>query len=541
MEKIYRTSVYTIFVPLNDNQGDFLLVHGYTGAIDHVSAKVAHFLRKGKGFTRADADNGQLPFSQKTFKQLLGRGYLTSKTPLEERDRVRELAETLHGTAKNLKSYLFLVAYDCNFRCPYCFENGISSNGKGWSKKVFTKEMVDRAYEAMMEIESDRNFHNNRITLYGGEPLLAQNKEVVEYMVREGQKRGYTFKAITNGYELEHFAHLLQPGAIEALQITIDGSREKHNSRRTHYLHGNSYDKIMVNLGMALELGTKVNVRINTDLNNFGDIKIMNTAFKENGFYEYKKFSAQSALIHGSDEMNCNAVMGNNGPALSVAKKNKKAKSFEVPDKGYYDPDGQYINFEAEQSRFNQAPVNNNIAFHDEDFSHVDKIHTMNRGKYIQKHLQAVADNPEVDAIGCQDFGIRRKVEQVLQGKGMFSFRSYFCAAQTGMLIFDPYGDLYTCWELVGMDQHKVGKYQDEVVMDEEELAHWYGRNISKTPACSKCKYAFFCGGGCQAHALNEGRGYDSPYCDGYPKTFQKVVPEVFKRHLAQQKETVPA
>ncbi|QDZ61607.1 SPASM domain-containing protein [Elizabethkingia meningoseptica] len=67
-----------------------------------------------------------------------------------------------------------------------------------------------------------------------------------------------------------------------------------------------------------------------------------------------------------------------------------------------------------------------------------------------------------------------------------------FCSAQTGELIFDPYGDLYSCWETVGIDKYKVGTYRDQLKLNENELENWYGRNISTTPACSKCKYAFF-------------------------------------------------
>ena len=105
------------------------------------------------------------------------------------------------------------------------------------------------------------------------------------------------------------------------------------------------------------------------------------------------------------------------------------------------------------------------------------------------------------------------------------------------MMIFDPCGDLYTCWETVGMDQYKVGTYRNELKLDEEELANWYGRNISKTPACSQCKYAFFCGGGCQAHALQDGRGHNSPYCDGLPKTFQKIAPKVYKDFVKKKQQ----
>lgn len=87
---------------------------------------------------------------------------------------------------------------------------------------------------------------------------------------------------------------------------------------------------------------------------------------------------------------------------------------------------------------------------------------------------------------------------------------------------------MYSCWETVGIDEYKVGTYRNELKLNETELENWYGRNISMTPACSKCKYAFFCGGGCQAHALKEGRGYKSPYCDGYPKAFHQIVSDCF-------------
>ena len=180
------------------------------------------------------------------------------------------------------------------------------------------------------------------------------------------------------------------------------------------------------------------------------------------------------------------------------------------------------------------------IQFHDDvskEFSETDKMHLMNRGKYIDKHYKAVEVNPNLHQISCQDFGIGKTIRNVLEGKGLMPFKSVFCSAQTSMMLFDPYGDIYTCWETVGMDQHKVGSYRNGVEFYEKELEKWYGRNISKTPACSKCKYAFFCGGGCQAHALAEGRGYNSSYCDGFPKTFQTVVPREYQKFLEKQEQ----
>lgn len=57
----------------------------------------------------------------------------------------------------------------------------------------------------MEQIQSYRERGNNVITLYGGEPLLAENKDIVTYIVEEGVKRGYKFEAITNGYDLDCF------------------------------------------------------------------------------------------------------------------------------------------------------------------------------------------------------------------------------------------------------------------------------------------------------------------------------------------------
>ena len=533
----YRTSLYTIFLKLKNEDNDFMLVHGYTGAMDVVTENVAHFLRKGA----LPNQDGTYPVEQETIEALLQRGYLTTKTPVQEREVVHKMANIFHKQSSISKSFLFLVAYDCNFRCPYCFENTISHDGKAWSKKVFTKDAVDRAYAAMLEIEGDRKNHRDTITLYGGEPLLAENKEVVEYIVEEGLKRHYKFMAITNGYDLEHFVDVLGPGKIDYLQITVDGPPEKHNARRTHYLHGNSFEKIMSNIMLCLGLGVRIGVRINTDLSNFDDIKVLTEMFKEYGFFNDPNFSAYSALVHGDDNDNisCNVVMTNTPSDILESVKSVETPAFEVEDAGYYDPDSQYIDFDKEEERYHQ--ISKELSFHYDDdeanplYEEIDRIQILNRGKYIDKYYQDIKENPaNAHMVSCQDFGLRNTILGVLKKGKIMPFKSTFCSAQTSMLIFDPCGDLYTCWETVGLDKHIVGRYQEKVEFYEEELQNWYGRNISKTPACSKCKYAFFCGGGCQAHALAEGRGYNSSYCDGYPKTFQKVVPHVYQEYLDQ-------
>jgi uncharacterized protein len=299
--KNYRVSSYTITVKLDNSEGKYMLIHGYTGAIDIASDKLVFYFRLKKDHI-VETD---IPFSKEILNELIKRGYITEKTKEEEFEYVRRLARVLHGYEKaKVRSFMFVIAYDCNFRCPYCFENSISDKGRRWSQKVFTKDMVDKAYETMRSIEPNVNLHSKTITLYGGEPLMSKNKDIVKYIVDKGVERFYSFSAITNGYDLDSFSEIIKPDIFNHLQITIDGDRTYHNKRRFHYLQGDSFDKILDNIQMALENGVRVAVRTNTDSMNFEKLDVLKDTFKEKGFYTYNKFIFESALLVGEKKEN---------------------------------------------------------------------------------------------------------------------------------------------------------------------------------------------------------------------------------------------
>lgn len=559
--ELYRVSSYTICVNLPEEPDYALLVHGYTGAIDRVNKDIAQLMKSRIVISEDMFD--QLPCSKETIHTLMKRGYLTSRSPVEEREYVHSMANFLHHTSsRGSASFLFLVAYDCNFRCPYCYENDISSHGKGWSKQVFTKEMVDRAYEAMCEIQPNRAMHSKSITLYGGEPLLAKNKEIVRYIVDEGLKRDYIFSAITNGYDLHHFTDLLGPKKIRRLQITLDGEEENHNLKRPHYRAGDSFDAIMKNVALALSLDVQISMRINTDYDNVDILPALFDLFKDRGFTDYPKFSAYSALVHQVEEgMSCSSTMsGKKTPSnydqtdtlLSIETPTSDLESSEsvasvisfkeseIQEYKIFDPEvpideEQYINVEQEEEIFSNyqkgtSPVGLQTGSVRPENGEVS---VMPRREFTRKYYQYAKENPDLmHQISCQDYGIRQSFKQAFGGKGLLNFKPVFCGAQNGMLILDPYGDLYTCWEMVGVDRYKVGSYIDHVEFNDERLSEWYDRNISNVPSCSKCKYAFFCGGGCAAHAYIKNNGnVKTSYCDEYPKVFHTVVPEIFEEH----------
>ena len=271
--KYYRPSSYNIFVQVDKEKESYLLVHGYTGAIDHLSGNLVKLIRsiKKPQNEKELISNG---FEKQLLNTLLNRGYFTELSVSEELQYTSKLANGLHEKARKSASYMFLVAYDCNFRCPYCYENDISSYGKGWSKKKLTTELIDKAYGAILDVDKHLASSSKVITLYGGEPLLSENYDVVSYIIDKGQQLGFSFKAITNGYDVDHFMDLMGKGLIEEVQITIDGTKEFNNKRRVYKDSTvDTFSVIMANIQTLLDKNIEVSIRINTDANNFQEIE----------------------------------------------------------------------------------------------------------------------------------------------------------------------------------------------------------------------------------------------------------------------------
>lgn len=457
----YRLSSYTIFTKLEDTEDKYMLVHGYTGAIDIVTENVVFDLKSNANFLKSD----ECSFSTSTFNTLVKRGYITEKTIEEEFKHIGKMADLLHQSVKKLyKYFLFAVTYNCNFRCPYCYENEISNNGNNWGQKTFTKEMVDQAYAAMLKIEPQRKLHANVITLYGGEPLLAKNKEIVDYIVQKGHRLGYKFSAITNGYDLDHFKNLLSPDLINNLQITIDGDEEQHNKRRIHYQAKDTFRKVLSNVRIALDCGISVSIRVNTDMKNFETLYELQRIFDELGYSKNERFSFHSALLQNFEPLDFNADSNIDYPG---------------------------------QKQFNH------------------------------RHKQ------EEFKFSCQDYGIFRNIYNTIKNKKLLDFKATLCASQYGEYIFDPYGDIYPCWDVIGKKQHSLGTYTHNQVIWTDALKQWHGRNIQKIRSCIRCKYALLCNGGCAGLVYFKKNKILSNYCNDFSDTFEVAINRVYKKYIS--------
>lgn len=474
---IYRLSSYVIFTALENSGGKYMLVHGYTGAIDIAPEGMVSYLRSPGPLSPEEA-----PFSAKSWEMLVARGYITSKNAEEEYDFTRRMAEAFHKRNKLFNSFVFIPSYDCNFRCPYCVEGKMSGDGKNWSKRAFTKEMVDRAYEAMQEIAPHKEFQNKQILLYGGEPLLKENREIVTYMVEKGVEAGYRFTAITNGYDLEEFTHLLGPEKLLRLQITVDGLKEWHDQRRIHYKDGGSFDKIVANIGLALKAGVYVSVRVNTDRLNFDSIAGLKALFTERGYYEYGElFRMYAGFLYDSE-----------GGSMA----DKAAKQENGNPNNYF---GSLTELDAE----------------------------------IRKKRPGIS---------CPSDRVFGNLYRAITNKQLLGFDSTGCSSQSGAYVFDPKGDIYSCLEIVGQPEYLVGNYArpEGIQWREDEREKWQGHNIATSPLCSKCKYAFMCKGGCAIRNRKMG-GHDPKHCQSFREMFKVSANKAYRAYLQDRENRAAA
>lgn len=437
MENIerYRKSSYVISVELDHTDDKYMLIHGYTGAMDVIDQKMYKYIFANKVFTE-----DSFPFPIDIFRRLIKRGYLTTKNQEEEYKLVGKIADIFHKRSKLfIKSFVLLVTYNCNFKCPYCYEKEVVKTGENDPEFVISKEMVDKAFNAMIEIEPNQNLRNKSISLFGGEPLLKENRSIIEYIINKGQEYGFVFAATSNGYDLNHYEDLLGEGLIQGVQITIDGTQGTHDQRRVHCRFGNSFEKILKNIKIALDRGVAIRVRINVDNSNLNELPQIDDLFRKMGLYSYEKFSVYAVHISGD---------------LNFIPENSMCATDTKMDESYLS-----------QKDFLQTFKNCNLKIEHDSSLFLNLYNSISKRR-------ALTLSP------CH------------------------CGAQSGSYAFDPFGFIYTCLEVVGDKTKAVGTYNRNLNWNEEK-DKWYDRNIGKINKCSKCRHALLCGGGCFAKTFS--------------------------------------
>ncbi len=474
-----RASSYVIYVDLPHNDREMLLVHGYTGAFDKVSNRVATFVRAREdrrapkplygNWTPALAGEEGAVLGDSYVEVLLKRGYLTYLTREEELARFTAFADALHARG-TLPGYIIMPTYDCNLRCFYCFQDHMRTNPNFVHLlKRMTIPMADRIFDAMPQIEARHGIapessYVRPITLFGGEPLLRDNRDLIEHILQRAHDGGTrAISAISNATDLDAYADLLGPDGIEQIQVTLDGIPAEHDKRRVYADGTGSFARIARNITMALERGVGISARMNIDRRNISELPQLARIFIEQGWAGHSNFQAYTAPIHASND------------------KTERAATFS--------------SWELDQA--------------------LDELR---------------AADPAMEVIGRPDDSLQRRARSIFDAGGYMGGQPTFCGAHNGMYVIDRFGDLYACWERTGNEKIRIGRIKPDatVEMDAVNDSMWRSRTVTSNRACAQCRYALFCGGGCAVLAEGRRGRIDTNYCDGYAQRFRAMVAEAY-------------
>lgn len=443
-----QVSTYEIAFPFSDDK--HVLMNGLYGAIDIVPSEDAELL------TQAKNDPSLLErFSPSKLEMLIDRGHIVNDLEQEAQDlRIISRLHTLI-VGRGEAGIVLIPTYNCNFRCVYCFEQHRLSRGQEWLEHTMTPSMLDDIFRQVKDFKA-RGYSVKSCSLYGGEPLLARNKDLIRDICERCRENDMSVSAVTNGYDLDSFIDIIDEFKFSSLQITVDGLKEIHDQQRPFAGGGNSYDKIMSNIGLALEHGINVSVRSNVTDRNISGIKTLQEEFKSRGFTDKSCFRYYFRAVFDSD----NAVS-------------------------------------------------------DEDV--------------LNELIRTGTPLEEAIRLARVYFQIEEGLSSWLNKKIVPRLNPTFCGAENGAYVIDPYGKIFSCWELVGKDGEETGFIDGGRFMYNFNIAKWRTRTSDRMPKCSKCPYLMLCGGGCARAGLKhlmEGR------CDDFQKRFEFVAPIVIQKAL---------
>ena len=180
-------------------------------------------------------------------------------------DQVRDIARRFARDDGVLTDYLIFLTTACNARCFYCFEAGIQ-------KTTMSEETARAAGEYIAAHRGGKPVH---LVWFGGEPLV--NVKAIDTITGVLRRRGVEFRSRmdSNGYLFDQALarRAKDDWGLYMVQITLDGTEAVYNARKNYVnSEGSPFQRVMRNIGLLLDGGVPVVVRLNLDEENGGDL-----------------------------------------------------------------------------------------------------------------------------------------------------------------------------------------------------------------------------------------------------------------------------
>lgn len=272
-----KLSKFTIFFPDYPEKGEYLAFNTRTQAIIKINAELKGFL------DRLPLDFESLSGKEKEILKTLEENGITVNKDVDEDMFLDHWFNQMKYADQKIKAFV-LTTYDCNFACPYCFEEGVR-------KEIYLKdETADRITAWLAEKSREKRASEIKVIFYGGEPLM--NIKAIERisipLKKWSEKSGieYKFSLVTNGALLtKKTVEKLKPLGLYAAKVTLDGTKEVHDKKRPFRSGAGSFDIIIMNMLETADL-VDISVGSNFDDENYENLFELLDYLEEAGLKE---------------------------------------------------------------------------------------------------------------------------------------------------------------------------------------------------------------------------------------------------------------
>lgn len=205
------------------------------------------------------------PDIKEEFYQVVKKGCDALTTPMEkvlheqkllvDESEITDCLDEYRSVLDHTFRVTLMPTEGCNFRCPYCYEDHMSTT------------MTRHLFEQVLAYISDQctRFENVILSWFGGEPTLCADNVIEACLaIKElHEKHGFRFQSdmTTNGYLLSEklFRELYKAG-VTRYQITLDG--RNHDRTRPHVSGKGTLDVIMQNIISLTKLPKDVDFEV---------------------------------------------------------------------------------------------------------------------------------------------------------------------------------------------------------------------------------------------------------------------------------------
>lgn len=179
-----------------------------------------------------------------------------------EVEKVKALSKQVD---ENQSSFLLTVnpSMNCNFKCWYCYETHVKDSR-------LNTAMIEKINRFITNTANKAGMKHFSLSFFGGEPLLYFKKDVTPIIdafseICQQKQIEFSLSFTTNGYLVnqEFVDYFKERNITCALQITLDGYKEKHDEVRYVNANKGSYEQIIHNIRLLVNNEFFVRLRIN--------------------------------------------------------------------------------------------------------------------------------------------------------------------------------------------------------------------------------------------------------------------------------------